>query len=328
LPERNPHPGVLLLHWIAVVIAISLLAVLFFSGAFSQVPVEPLPASRLPDSWRSDDPLIREALSQVNESIMSLTVAELGGYSTRYYGTEGNVRAGTYLHHRLASIPGMSVRYQDDQFRNVLGTLHGEGSASGEMVIVGAHYDSISSDPVQAPGATDNGCGVAIVLEEARILSRYRFNRTLVFAFWNAEETGFQGSGSFAQEAAIRHLEIPLYFNYDSSCYDPQHRMVIDLMYGRDAGDIAGLMVQDNSLYGVNATLTSNVHSCDGDHVPFRAAGIPTFMIHSESHGPAHTSGDTMDRASFAYAVENARLGAAVLARVAGVEGIRASPDR
>ena len=104
--------------------------------------------------------------------------------------------------------------------------------------------------------------------------------------------------------------------------------MVIDLMYGRDARDIAGLMVKDNSLYGVNATLTSNVHNCEGDHVPFRAAGIPTFMTHSESHGPAHTSGDTLDQASLDYAGENARLGMAVLAQVAGVEGIRASPDR
>jgi len=324
LTERDPERRKILILGIPAVVVIVLLAVFLFSGAFSpMMPVNPLPASELPDSWRTDDPLIREALSQVNESGIRRTVADLEGFSTRYDGTEGNVRAGTYLHERLDTLPALSVRYQDDRFRNVLGTLPGEGSASDEVVIVGAHYDSISSDPKQAPGATDNACGVAIVLEQARILSRYRFNRTLVFAFWNTEETGIQGSGSFADEAALRHLEIPLYFNYDSACYDPENRMVIDLMYGRDARDIAGLAIQDTALYGVNATLTSNLHHCDADYLPFRDHGYPTLMTHSESHGPAHSLKDTLDQASLAYAVENTRLGTTVIARVAGIEGIR-----
>jgi len=59
----------------------------------------------------------------VNESGIRRTVADLEGFSTRYDGTEGNVRAGTYLHERLDTLPALSVRYQDDRFRNVLGTL-------------------------------------------------------------------------------------------------------------------------------------------------------------------------------------------------------------
>jgi Zn-dependent M28 family amino/carboxypeptidase len=51
-----------------------------------------------------------------------------------------------------------------------------------------AHYDSVSSDPARAPGATDNTCGVAIVVELARVMSQHQFNHTIAFALWNSEE--------------------------------------------------------------------------------------------------------------------------------------------
>ena len=59
----------------------------------------------------------------------------------------------------------------------------GKDNASQEVFIVGAHYDSDSSDPEHAPGSTDNGCGVAAVLELARVMSTHTYNHTLVFAF-------------------------------------------------------------------------------------------------------------------------------------------------
>jgi acetylornithine deacetylase/succinyl-diaminopimelate desuccinylase-like protein len=43
---------------------------------------------------------------------------------------------------------------------------------------------------VHAPGVADDGSGTAVVLELARIMSRYRFNKTLVFIAFSAEEGG------------------------------------------------------------------------------------------------------------------------------------------
>ena len=65
---------------------------------------------------------------------------------------------------------------------------------SSATYVVGAHYDSTSDNESFAPGASDNGAGVAVVLEFARIMSQYRFSHALKFALWNAEEKVELGS--------------------------------------------------------------------------------------------------------------------------------------
>ena len=66
---------------------------------------------------------------------------------------------------------------------NVLGVKAGAGRA-GEQVVVSAHYDHIEN----CDGADDNGTGVAGLLETAGVLSKDRFDRTLVLACWDQEE--------------------------------------------------------------------------------------------------------------------------------------------
>jgi Zn-dependent M28 family amino/carboxypeptidase len=91
------------------------------------------------------------------------------------------------------SAVGLDVELQTyDGGINVLGTLHG-ASASNEVVLVGAHYDSVND----CPGADDNASGVAGVLEIARVLATHDYARTLVFACWDEEETGLDGSSAF-----------------------------------------------------------------------------------------------------------------------------------
>ena len=142
------------------------------------------------------------------------------------------------------------------------GSVYGRAvKTSDGMVMVGAHYDGISSDPARAPGATDNACGVAIVLELARVVSQHQFNHTIAFALWNAEEEGNQGSNAYAESAARSSLKIPLYFNYDSSCYDPARRFVLDTKYNNQSAWAQELMTRDNTLYGIGFTLTYNVHT-------------------------------------------------------------------
>jgi Zn-dependent M28 family amino/carboxypeptidase len=63
-------------------------------------------------------------------------------------------------------------------------------SRAGEIVIIGAHYDSVSG----SPGANDNGSGVAALLEISRLLSRTENARTIrLVAFTNEEPPFFLG---------------------------------------------------------------------------------------------------------------------------------------
>jgi Zn-dependent M28 family amino/carboxypeptidase len=77
---------------------------------------------------------------------------------------------------------------------NVLAELPGRDD---EIVLLGAHLDSVT----RGPGINDNGTGVAAVLEIARETRRAagRPARTVVFAFWAAEELGLYGSREYVR---------------------------------------------------------------------------------------------------------------------------------
>ncbi|UCG79901.1 MAG: M28 family peptidase [Desulfobacterales bacterium] len=65
-------------------------------------------------------------------------------------------------------------------------------SKPGEIVLVGAHYDTVS----WAPGANDNGSAVAALLELSRLFSKKSPNRTLRFVAFANEEPPFFKTGS------------------------------------------------------------------------------------------------------------------------------------
>ena len=87
---------------------------------------------------------------------------------------------------------------------NIEATLTGAARAT-EIVVVGAHYDTVSG----CPGANDNGTGVAAVLELAQRFSRRPQPRTIRFvAFVNEEppffKTEHMGSVVYANAAKVR----------------------------------------------------------------------------------------------------------------------------
>ncbi len=277
-------------------------------------------ARSLPD-WSGYDPELAGMISRIDESELYRTARDLQDFTTRVHPSAGNEAAAEYLHARLDAIPGLEVGYQGGELRNVVGVLPGQDPDSGQVVVVGAHYDSASSDPARAPGATDNAGGVAIVMELARVMNAHRFNHSVAFAFWNAEETGQQGSRAYVEEASAGSPEIALYFNYDSACYDPEGRFVLDLVYNNESREFADQMEDDNSLYGIGFNLTRNVHGCGSDHRPFWEAGYPAVTTHAETHAPTvHSPGDTADLVSTEYARRNAQLGLLVIARAAGMQ--------
>ncbi len=65
-------------------------------------------------------------------------------------------------------------------------------SKPGEIVLVGAHYDTVS----WAPGANDNGSAVAALLELSRLFSTESPSRTLRFVAFTNEEPPFFKSSS------------------------------------------------------------------------------------------------------------------------------------
>jgi Zn-dependent M28 family amino/carboxypeptidase len=95
-----------------------------------------------------------------------------------------------------------------EPWANLEVTVPGTALAS-QIVLVGAHYDSVQG----SPGANDNGTGVAALLELTRCLAHHRPRRTLRFvAFVNEEPPLFwtraMGSQVYARAARGRGDDI------------------------------------------------------------------------------------------------------------------------
>jgi acetylornithine deacetylase/succinyl-diaminopimelate desuccinylase-like protein len=79
------------------------------------------------------------------------------------------------------------------------------GALHDQILLVGAHYDSV----VGSPGANDNGTGAAAVLELARLLAHERLPRTLRFVLFVNEEPPYylgdaMGSRRYAKRCRAR----------------------------------------------------------------------------------------------------------------------------
>jgi hypothetical protein len=103
---------------------------------------------------------------------------------------------------------------------NVIATLHGTQAASANRVyLVSGHIDSRVTDVLNAtsdaPGADDDGSGVATVLELARVMATHRFDASIVFALFAGEEQGVYGSTFYANQAKAAGANIAGMFSND-----------------------------------------------------------------------------------------------------------------
>src|SRR5215510_491698 len=101
---------------------------------------------------------------------------------------------------------------------NVIATLKGTASPERFYVVTG-HLDSRVTDVLNftddAPGADDDGSGVAVVLELARLFATHQFPGTLVFATVAGEEQGLFGSAFMAQQMKAAGNDVQGMFSND-----------------------------------------------------------------------------------------------------------------
>jgi Zn-dependent M28 family amino/carboxypeptidase len=93
------------------------------------------------------------------------------------------------------------------------------------VVIITGHIDSRVTDVMNAtadaPGANDDGSGTAAVIEAARVLSKYKFRGTIVYAALMGEEQGLYGGKTLADYAKAQGWQVEANLNNDivgSSC--------------------------------------------------------------------------------------------------------------
>ncbi|MDZ7296215.1 MAG: M28 family metallopeptidase [candidate division KSB1 bacterium] len=185
----------------------------------------PQPFAELADAAPQRNPVIAKMLAQVSADSLRALVETLAGFETRHTFSDttserrGIGAARRWLGRRLLAYRaacGGRLRVEEDRWTeevpgfgratlvNVLATLPAADPAlQSRVVLVCAHYDSRSAEArdaiTAAPGANDDGSGVAALLELVRVLGRYRFEANLVFAAVAGEEQGLLGSARLAQ---------------------------------------------------------------------------------------------------------------------------------
>jgi Zn-dependent M28 family amino/carboxypeptidase len=145
-------------------------------------------------------------------------------------GSEGIDLAASYLIKNLEmnNIGSYYNAYQDTLYNyespayNIVGVLQGNDPLlKKEVVLVGAHYDHIGVLKTQtgdsiANGANDNATGTATVIELARYFAKAMVNkRTMIFAFFSAEEKGLKGSAHLAKKMKEEGVDLYTVLNFE-----------------------------------------------------------------------------------------------------------------
>lgn len=102
---------------------------------------------------------------------------------------------------------------------NVMGVLKGVNADDDRVFIMSGHLDSRRIDVMDsvkaAPGANDDGSGVAALLESARIMSKKKFSGTIIFVAVSGEEQGLLGSKFLAEKAKEEGWNVEAMLNDD-----------------------------------------------------------------------------------------------------------------
>ncbi|MFP4470303.1 MAG: M28 family peptidase [Bacteroidales bacterium] len=261
-----------------------------------------LPVSMLfNSSGRFDpDPFIVDLMEEVSSTNITAIVQHLEDYGTRNCYKPESIEAQNWIKQQFESM-GMDVEIQDFTMPNgpasdnVIATLVGT-KYPDEFIVIGGHYDSIAYSGSE-PGADDNASGTAGVMEVARILSQYEFDRTIIFCAFSGEEYGLYGSEAYADRCAQQGMNIHGYLNMDMIGYlEPGSYIHTDLIYPQSAQELADFYTQVCSVYLPDFPVEPGMMvGGDSDHTSFNNAGfmgIFPFEDGSEYSPYIHTSDD------------------------------------
>jgi leucyl aminopeptidase len=246
-----------------------------------------------------ENPQIRALMDSVSVDSIKAYIEHLSSYHTRRYDSRFIYDVQDWLYEHYNTLPVDTVIKHDFKLENLSITETGDNilavqwgtKTPEEFVICGAHYDSYSwdgydPDTIRSPGADDNASGVAGVLETARLLSNYTFDRTIIFANWCAEECGLLGSAAFAADCAAQNMDIVGYFNLDMTGYLEEGSDIhVHLMYTTQDSTIADYVYNFSHVYFPEMPIRQAWLAWgDSDYSSFNRNGYPAVHPFEDVH--------------------------------------------
>ena len=190
-----------------------------------------------------DDPEIRKMIYEVKSENMEATVKKLVSFGTRHtlsdtksstrgigaaqrwvksefdnYALVSNGRLTSVIDYFTIKADGKRIK-NDSQLGNVMATLKGTEVTDDRVLIISGHLDSRATDvmdsSIDAPGANDDGSGVAAMMELARIMCKREFPFTIIFVAVVGEEQGLYGAKYLADKAKEQKWNVIAMINND-----------------------------------------------------------------------------------------------------------------
>jgi hypothetical protein len=245
--------------------------------------------------------------------------------------------------------PGSRVTTDVDLY-NVVAVLPGTVNRE-QRIIIGGHYDSIAlvrpagapanpgdapatpPDPNgESPGVTDDGSGTACVMELARVLNQFEFEKTLVFVAFAGEEYGLLESTLYAEKAHRENQVIEAVLNNDIIGSDTAANGRTENwrvnVFSEDPADSPSRelarYIREMGLRYLPSMRADLIFPADrfgrgGDHTPFNQRGFAAVRFSSpqENFTNQHSVTDTFANTSVPYIVRVTKVNAAAAASLA-----------
>jgi Zn-dependent M28 family amino/carboxypeptidase len=285
---------------------------------------------------KATDAAVAEILSEVSTENLRAFV-EMLAFPRHYFAEHHANRSARDL--LLNQVAGFGYKpVVQGSFDNIVMTS--SGPDEGPFLLLGAHYDSVPG----TPGADDNASAVAVCLECARLIRRYRIGSVMI-VFFNREEDGLLGSSEFVAHLGEQSCQIGEAHIFEMVGYRDRtpgsQRMPPGLppLFAPKTGDFLGLLANSGSngiaerliklaacyvpevpvlalkmYFGIERAFGDLNRS---DHTPFWQAGIPSIMWTdtSEFRNPHyHCASDTPETLDYDFMSGVAKL---VLAQAA-----------
>jgi glutaminyl-peptide cyclotransferase len=173
-----------------------------------------------------------------------------------------------------ASVPGGRFQSVPDGLRNVVGVV--PGRRPGRVIVIGAHYDT--KDLEGFVGANDNASGVAVVRQLARTIRPRMLRPTVVFVFFDGEETPRDAPDPSILRNGLRGSKVAA-----RSLRGAEAMILVDLVGDRDLRirrdtradpELWRRLQAASARVGTRRHFTSRTTEILDDHVPFARAGI------------------------------------------------------
>ena len=289
---------------------------------------------------------------EMRQTVAYLASQELGG---RYPGTAGDSLASDYIVGQLRSLklkPIIKAKkekgfYQDFNFtkkeqeittHNIIAVLPGKDKQlRHEYIVVGSHYDHLGMggegsgsrrpDTLAVhPGADDNASGDAVVLQLAKYFKQKDSPRSIIFAFFGAEEQGLIGSKQFLEwmkKEDTRRINLPVDQKGIVAMVnlDMVGRMRDSAMSVSGTGTSSAfktIVEQVAEQTKLNVSCTPDGYG-PSDHASFVAVEIPVLFLTTGGHMEYHTPDDLPPTLNYDGLQQTLKFSEALIDRLASL---------